>query len=333
MSPSKPLLTPRKLLPPITLSPIPPFRGGMIRKSPEMIRKSPEPFQHQISGLPPRAPENARLYKDLLPDDYTYPLPEPGLLAPIDPNGFDQASDSPKPRTDSPLILTRLYFRLLPALAEEPSSTLLLVTPGSRFVDIRLSRTQPTTLLWGSSGTYYRTSTSGLRGHSIDSRTTRPESHYHVLRTQANGDIHQSGERSTDGRPYEEVWRASAVTPRVVVVLALRSGKGKGAVGCVVRVGGWCQGIVKVGGDTTVERWMRGADVRWKRVARVGKEVVPCGVACLDRDESGQAAEHQGARYWKEAVGAGFAVVKTVGVGDTLRVGKWEWEVVERENW
>ena len=91
--------------------------------------------------------------------------------------------------------------------------------------------------------------------------------------------------------------------------------------------------MVKVGGETTVERWARERGVRWKRVARVGEEVLPCMVACVDRDESVDAGGYQGGRYWKEAKGAGFAVEKTVEVGDRVTVGRFTWEVVERVVW
>lgn len=87
---------------------------------------------------------------------------------------------------------------------------------------------------------------------------------------------------------------------------------------------------MKVGDSVTAERWCRTVDVRWKRIAKVGEEPLPCMVACVDRDESELAEAYQGGRYWKEARGAGFAVEKTVTVGDRVAIGRFTWEVVER---
>ena len=53
-------------------------------------------------------------------------------------------------------------------------------------------------------------------------------------------------------------------------------------------------------------------------------------VACVDRDESELAGAYQDGRYWKEATGAGFAVEKTVSVGDRVAVERFTLEVVER---
>jgi hypothetical protein len=64
--------------------------------------------------------------------------------------------------------------------------------------------------------------------------------------------------------------------------------------GVVVRLGKWCQGVIKIGdGGTTCERWeWEGAGKggngeeadQWKRVARIGELMVPCGVAFRHTD-------------------------------------------------
>ena len=53
----------------------------------------------------------------------------------------------------------------------------------------------------------------------------------------------------------------------------------------MVRVGSWCQGILKIGDGVTIERWQwrpegsanteRGG---WKRVVRTGSDVLPCDI-------------------------------------------------------
>lgn len=135
--------------------------------------------------------------------------------------------------------------------------------------------------------------------------------------------------RGGEFAPYEAVWRVLPAAPRVSVVMVLREGRGM-----VVRVGGWCQGMVKgAGGEVTAERWKRAESAKWERVHRVGKEVLPCAVACMDRDEDNEADEWQGGRYWREAVEMGVAFEKVVAVGDLVKFGCREWEVVERSQW
>jgi hypothetical protein len=149
-------------------------------------------------------------------------------------------------------------------------------------------------------------------------------------------------------KSYEAVWRVGIVAPKVCVVLVLRRETavteaasrplgvgGAPARGMVVRVGGLCQGVmIKSGNEVTAERWERSTqDAKWNRVTKVGNDLMPCSVACLDRDESPESEKWQGARYWKEAIGLGFDIEKTVFEGDMVCVGKWEWEVVERCHW
>ena len=138
-------------------------------------------------------------------------------------------------------------------------------------------------------------------------------------------------------KPYEAVWRVTEPVPRVCVVLVLKGsslsdvGKGGGGgIGMVIRVGSWCQGLMKVAGQVTAERWTKDKTGRWERVVRVGAGLLPCMVACMDRDESGTP---RGGRYWRQACGLGFAVEKTVAEGDRVVVEGVEWAVVEKRSW
>ena len=71
-------------------------------------------------------------------------------------------------------------------------------------------------------------------------------------------------EAPEEGRKgYEEVWRDEVLSEgeRVAVVLETDGG-------CVVRVGEWCQGILKVGGEgegREVEGWEEGVWGWWGR--------------------------------------------------------------------
>lgn len=139
-------------------------------------------------------------------------------------------------------------------------------------------------------------------------------------------------------KPYEAVWRVTEPVPRVCVVLVLKGGGlgdvgrggAGGGIGMVVRVGGWCQGLMKVAGQVTAERWAKGRAGKWERVVRIGAGLLPCMVACMDRDESGVP---RGGRYWRQACGLGFVVEKTVVEGDRVLVEGVEWAVVEKCSW
>lgn len=90
---------------------------------------------------------------------------------------------------------------------------------------------------------------------------------------------------------YEEVWAdlpAQAIADakaRWSVVLDLDDGA-HGVRGRIVRVGQWCQGVVKARGEVGCERWqwVQGTEAAetkgsWKRVAKLGRLFLPCSVA------------------------------------------------------
>lgn len=173
-----------------------------------------------------------------------------------------------------------------------------------------------------------------MRAYTLDALDPHPQNHLHSLRCQANGDIYETGVlpnpgSGTEDLTYEAVWRVSPVQPRLAVVLAYRGTHGQGVV---VRVGSWCQGLLVKGKLITAERWQK-LDGRWVRVMRLGNAWLPCGVACVDRDEAADKALWQGARYWREATGLKFVVEKVIGFGDRVVAGGDEWEVVERVQW
>ena len=93
-------------------------------------------------------------------------------------------------------------------------------------------------------------------------------------------------------KEYEEMWadvEALAVGHagekggdglKACVVLQLQDDEHK-ARGVVVRVGQFCQGVLRVGEQFCLERWeWKGKEEGgWKRLARIGDLWVPCGVA------------------------------------------------------
>ena len=81
--------------------------------------------------------------------------------------------------------------------------------------------------------------------------------------------------------------------------------------GLIVRVGGWCQGMIKINDDTTIERWRwtdgdGGILSGWEQIVRIGSGSLPCRV------------------LWEK---------EDMNVGDETLSGGVKWEVVEKEVW
>jgi hypothetical protein len=93
---------------------------------------------------------------------------------------------------------------------------------------------------------------------------------------------------------YEECWTDLDIESttgdgvKTCVVLCLDA-TAAGTRGVVIRLGGWCQGILVQGRDVTVERWEyvegeAGGEGEWKRRVRIGDLFLPCGIACKAED-------------------------------------------------
>jgi len=157
--------------------------------------------------------------------------------------------------------------------------------------------------------------------HWIDSKSDDPAPDEGDMYLQDNGDVLEKG---TQKHPetgeevgYEELW-----TELEVDVIPEEGGKystvlkheSENSRGMVVRVGGWCQGVLKEGGQLTVERW------RW---------------ASQENDP------HQGPGYWKRIVRIGEGEMPSPMLerggedGDEMVVksGELRWEVVEDYRW
>ncbi|KAM0324879.1 hypothetical protein ACHAQA_007845 [Verticillium albo-atrum] len=222
-------------------------------------------------------------------------------------------------------ISIREGIRWLPAEMSEPTSTVVLTSPERRFVDIRVLYPAGATpaediapierLDWAIAGTSSSTprggpgETHGVWRHWIDSRTTATED------LADEGDMApMDAERTLEtGRmvnpdtgidtPYEEVWRdpsVSGVEGRKAKCYVLVWDEGPAARGMVIKLGRWCQGIIRDGDDVRAERWEWRAGPGWRRSKRVGDGTgMPCGVL-LERDvklERGNKFEHEGRRW------------------------------------
>lgn len=107
---------------------------------------------------------------------------------------------------------------------------------------------------------------------------------------------------------YEEVWanipqEAAGHESQICVVLIAESTSKREPTGMVVRVGQYCQGVLRIGDKFVVERWQWVARVQtWKRVVRIGDGELPCALACNSGPELTLGAQYQsdkGDFHWK----------------------------------
>ncbi|KAI4159868.1 MAG: hypothetical protein LQ342_006196 [Letrouitia transgressa] len=196
-----------------------------------------------------------------------------------------------------PSISQRKHYRLVPGEPEEPTSTLVLTSRQSRFfVDVRVLKehhSKTDALQWAFAGTsesWYDNS-NGKRfarwSHWIDSKTKEPEVDQGEMITLENGDVLERGVNvdsvSGEETVYEELWSdleilAAGVEDARVCAVFQVDDEENNARGLFVRVGGWCQSVLKTGKELTVERWEwvahRSEPIHgsWERVVHVGSE-------------------------------------------------------------
>ena len=131
---------------------------------------------------------------------------------------------------------------------------------------------------------------------------------------------------------YEELWRDLSPCrlpndPKLVSFVMTAENKVLGTRGLIVRVGTWCQGVIRSGNDLGVERWRYGAigssleglnhtltDMTpneerncWERFVKIGDMSLPCQVT------------------WEKCW--------TLKVGDEITSGGLKWEVKENHTW
>ncbi|KAG0639844.1 hypothetical protein HOY80DRAFT_961217 [Tuber brumale] len=229
-------------------------------------------------------------------------------------------------------ISARVSIRWLPAPASEPTSTLVTTAPNLQFVDLRLpaSLDNSTPPQWAIAGrTVVGTPMRWV--HDIDSRTDTPGEDSGMNTPLPNGDILEKGRMVDDEdgqvKDYEEVWRNVDIDEGVALVLECDY---EGAKGRVVRVGGYCQGMIKVGERTSCERHVRDrGNGKWGRVYRCGDVETPCDLACLDRGllEGGDEVRALGED------GGRATLEKGLSVGNSFKVHGYTWKVTEKSIW
>ncbi|KAK4694601.1 hypothetical protein P7C71_g3004, partial [Lecanoromycetidae sp. Uapishka_2] len=185
-----------------------------------------------------------------------------------------------------PTISERKHYRLVPGEPEELTSTIVLTSKDSYFVDVRLFKDKleeergkdentEACIQWAFAGRSHATPQGARKDgmiqlshtvwdHWIDSKSNDPDKDEGDMWVQKNGDVLERGKNSNpetgEEIEYEELWHDLEVESmgkkhnHSSVVMRAENSE-KNLKGMVVKVGGWCQGIMKVGDELTVERW------------------------------------------------------------------------------
>ena len=177
--------------------------------------------------------------------------------------------------------------------------------------------------------------------HWIDSKNNDPAVDEGDMWLRSDGDVLERGKQRHPETGaefvYEELWHDLDIIPlgkkqnRSSVVMRVDDAENS-VRGMVVKIGGWCQGILKSGDDLTVERWERKVTTddqavapddiddgrthnNWIRTFRCGSGALPCRYICSNT--SGKIGMHTTERYHTD--------------GDRNRFS--EWKVLEEYYW
>lgn len=196
-------------------------------------------------------------------------------------------------------ISVRRYIRWIPAPASEPTSTIVLTSPGRHFVDVRTLLglgAAGARLDWAFAGTSssHPAQDPGARRatwrHWVDSSTAEAESVVDEALVRDVGDA--AGTELEAGRmvnpatgeeaDYEEAWvsvepMASGAGPldRPACAVLRTCDDERQERGMIVLVGQFCQGILRVGEAVTAERWEWRPERGWALSERFGQDTLP----------------------------------------------------------
>ncbi|KAL8922152.1 MAG: hypothetical protein Q9208_005347 [Pyrenodesmia sp. 3 TL-2023] len=216
--------------------------------------------------------------------------------------------------TGLPSVSKRLFYRKVPNEPEEPTTTIVLTSPRSFYVDVRALENpgiyggggdgaeaelrHSSALQWAFAGTSESSlDNQGRRfstwHHWIDSNSEDPALDKGEMITQADGTVLEKGttvDPSTGKEEsYEELWEelpteklTSGNNARVCTVLRTEDQEKMGR-GMIIRLGDYCQGIFKKGGEVTVERWewwnvseISSSNDKWYKMVTIGTNDMPC---------------------------------------------------------
>lgn len=192
--------------------------------------------------------------------------------------------------------------------------------------------------------------------HWVDSNSDDPKPDEGDMWPQPNGDTLEKGStrdpKTGAVTQYEELWADVPVEKTgidegfVSIVLQLYD-EAHSARGIVVRVGGWCQGLLKVGNEVTVERWKwvardsksskhgptKGGESKTSAVVDGSKSTIS---GTLDSQDEG---DHAG--NWKRVARLGVrflpcAITFDPGLAKestVVEAGDSSWKVIENYQW
>ncbi|KAL8650351.1 MAG: hypothetical protein Q9210_003875 [Variospora velana] len=257
------------------------------------------------------------------------------------PSGPKEHDESSMHIATEALSQGKHIHHVVPGEPEEPTSTIVLTSAHRFYVDIRVLKDHPSEadigsgsqsylsnpIQWAFAGTSESVCDSNGKcfstwHHWIDSQTDDPARDRGEMSTQDDGDVLENGitlnPETGMEELYEELWTDLPLTPgsssgpaRICVVLRVEEVE-TGMRGMVVRVGRWCQGILKKDGAVSLERWQWVEDIEnsrdgtWDVTVRVGADELPCK-HILDVEKSVE--------------------------GTKIDCGAFSWEVVEVSTW
>ena len=230
----------------------------------------------------------------------------------------------------SDLLQKLICVLQIPGDPEEPTSTIVLTSKDSYFVDVRIlkdkyqqeSSQQLNTkecIDWAFAGRSQTTANGGSKvgtsrifhtvwEHWIDSRSDDPGPDEGDMLTQEDGDVVERGMQkhplTGEDTEYEELWHDLEVKAfgkkqnRSSLVLKVYYPE-VNVRGMAIKIGGWCQGLLKAGDNLTIERWewkanapganeaseQEGKQVTrthndWSRTFKYGDGFLPCERMC-----------------------------------------------------
>ena len=192
--------------------------------------------------------------------------------------------------------------------------------------------------------------------HWVDSNSDNPKPDEGDMWTQPNGDVLEKGS-SRDPQTgtlteYEEMWadlpleRTGLDEGMVSVVLKLQDDARK-AMGMVVRVGGWCQGLMKIGNEITLERWQwvsgKSGSLSKGTTTNVKGEgpIVVEGSLSKSTDSKAKQEDSDPTGDWKRVARLGVRFLPcavtfnpdTAKEGTVVEAGDSSWTVIENYQW
>ncbi|KAM0401732.1 hypothetical protein ACHAQC_002425 [Fusarium culmorum] len=223
-------------------------------------------------------------------------------------------------------ISIRKFIRWLPDEPSEPTTTLVITSPRlKRFVDLRIllpdnGSTDQNDILpfsrldWAIAGTTVSTQKpdpeGALTSHStfiqwISSRELGNDAGFMYPQPGEDLTLEKGSMVNPDtgiDTAYEELWHDATPTavpgePDVRALVLQTEDEATGVRGCVVRLGRYAQGLIRVGEEIALERW-EWTEGGWRRMVRMGDEELPIGKILSEETLEEDDSVDIGGRTW-----------------------------------